>query len=184
MKIADIERQAAELETESNKRRALITSQIAETEAQKAKLLKLASEQGQNMEFNAYAKSMAEIRNCDDILALCKKNSSMTSAQQNEVRNKMESMIADANKAFRKESASDWADILKYVNKAYEAEMSLRQKQTRTVQALQKANTAYGNVPGVSMIDPIPVNYSILNMIDNLKRSLEEREKNEKKGNI
>lgn len=182
MKIADIERQAAELETESNKRRALITSKIAETEEQRAKLLKLASEQDQNMEFDAYAKSMAEIRNCDDILALCKKKSSMTSAQQNEVRNKMESMIADANKAFRKESASDWADILKYVNKAYEAEMSLRQKQTRTVQAIQKANTAYGNVSGI--IDPVPVNYSILNMIDNLKRSLEEREKNEKKGNI
>lgn len=184
MKIADIERQAAELETVANKKKELLVKTVTETEARKAQFQKLAEEQGQKLDFDGYAESMAEVRKCEDKLTLCKEHGSFTAEQQTENKAKMESLIADANKAFRKETDSDWSDILRAVNKAYEAEMSLKQKKERAEKALSKANNALGVVSGVSLINAIPTSYGILIMIENLKKALEEREKNEKKGII
>lgn len=184
MKIADIERQAAELETVANREKELLAKKVRETEEQKAKLQMLAEEQAHNRDIDGYADSMAEIRKCEDKLALCQTLGSVTAEQQIENKAKMESLIADANKAFRKETDSDWSDILRAVNKAYEAEMSLKQKKERAEKALSRANNALGVVSGVSLINAIPTSYGILIMIENLKKALEEREKNEKKGII
>ena len=179
MKLKELEKLAAEIDTRETNRRQAIADRIKDAQAKLETLKAQTSEMARTGNFDGYADCMENQRKQADILKLAESMSKRTAEQVDSDQKAALEFSTTAQQAFDEDTAADWKELERQAIKTAEIAQRIRDKYNTAEQCRNTVCNAYQS-NGISPAITAPL--SLCNSAEKLPKQFENMRDLKEKG--